>query len=417
MRAMVERVVTAELYRDEVCKPGPCSLCGFIIFAICALRLVINENSTVHQHMLSGQALEEGIDVACDEPAKAAPSKGLVYLSGCHANVTGETTTSAFADFQEVLRQNESHHVRAWVKLRIQHFTRRRRNGWRDVTSDGQLTERTIINNVRLGPYVLEDDLVLKIPGQRIQLVAASWQKQGISPPETQPLYGGWIFNSKTMTYEEDCNCIWAGDTRVFFEAAAPISTMSALGGPSQGLDFKRLGAWESETQVGFNIGLIDPGVVNREEVLVHHLQRVDSRLWMERLGCGLGFFCGMWVFLWPWEAYAVFASADVVACCASCDCCCGGLPCVILVCCSIPPVRSSALRALLITTILVPAICSGAWWGTKSSAWCMAIPAIIIVGPAIAIAGLAWGIQACQKRADEHESSDESNEEIRTPL
>eukprot|EP00930_Biecheleria_cincta_P005711 TRINITY_DN106645_c0_g1_i1.p1 TRINITY_DN106645_c0_g1~~TRINITY_DN106645_c0_g1_i1.p1 ORF type:complete len:1091 (-),score=174.04 TRINITY_DN106645_c0_g1_i1:321-3593(-) len=161
-------------------------------------------------------------DVSCS-PERDVP-RGLVHLS-CLVQLQGEVASARFPGFEDLLPPGVGEKV-AWARLRIQ--ARGADGSWENRDSAGQLTaSMRVTSRVQLGPFTLSKELIERIPNTELQ--APDSRVFGRLRSKQRAQADTSIYNASTMTYDEHCQCLVAGDTRVFIEFA-DAAMISVLG-------------------------------------------------------------------------------------------------------------------------------------------------------------------------------------------
>eukprot|EP00931_Biecheleriopsis_adriatica_P073459 TRINITY_DN47741_c0_g1_i1.p1 TRINITY_DN47741_c0_g1~~TRINITY_DN47741_c0_g1_i1.p1 ORF type:complete len:433 (-),score=37.00 TRINITY_DN47741_c0_g1_i1:64-1362(-) len=282
------------------------SAVGALCFVSIIVTLYYHEIHNVDQHLASDSVESSGRvqEVPCEDhlddgfEGPQAPEYGLIHLAGCNTD-TG--VDAIFPGFDDVLPPGIAGKKYAWAKLRIQHYTESRRRGgsyeWENVDSDGRLTAHTrVAPKVKVGPYSLTDPaLIAKIPELHLKLQPPPWQQHNQPAPiKNQQWFGGdWILNSSSMSYADDCNCLWVSDTRVFITVADPH--FSFLGGACPGWTLCGF-----EDSIGEKIATFEAGTVDAKNMFSLRLGRRDLDLWVSRLTLGFGLGCCFWYMVWP---------------------------------------------------------------------------------------------------------------------
>eukprot|EP00928_Gymnodinium_smaydae_P009043 TRINITY_DN13336_c0_g3_i1.p1 TRINITY_DN13336_c0_g3~~TRINITY_DN13336_c0_g3_i1.p1 ORF type:complete len:418 (+),score=17.86 TRINITY_DN13336_c0_g3_i1:47-1300(+) len=288
--------------------------CGFCLFAFGLTFVYCSELDNVQIHLALDSV--EATEVFCETDANVAPVGSVVHLA-CPFSVEQGGVAAVFEGFEDIVAPSVRRQQYAWTKLQVQHLTpnRRRSSGstWQDVYIDGHLkSEVRTAKTVKVGPYSLADDMILRIPAAApLQIQAPLWQRQGLPAPIEQPSYGTWILNSSTMAYAEDCQCLWAGRTRVLFygsisgnEMVSVIGRASSASSSSASVPHAPIISGASltgnEDVEDAGVGAVELGSVPASTMLADQLSAPDFMLWIRRLVECLMFICAAWCMIWP---------------------------------------------------------------------------------------------------------------------
>lgn len=216
----------------------------------------------------------------------AEPVLGIVHLEGCRAKAIGFQPLSLDSRSLDSLFNKQLLSKRAlWKKLRVQ---QRGVSGWKDVPGEGLVRASVeVAQEVRIGPYNLDAEHVLQLPGKRLPFVEGHARHVQL--------------HDSSWTVGDDALLSSDSKTRVIFEACMLQGRVSLLASATRGAD-----------------GLAWLGDLTQEPHFkaVHGSVAVDSLVGIlsaEQMGwmfaMSLGTFClnfiGVVLVFWPHEVYS----------------------------------------------------------------------------------------------------------------
>eukprot|EP00929_Paragymnodinium_shiwhaense_P108995 TRINITY_DN7534_c0_g1_i5.p1 TRINITY_DN7534_c0_g1~~TRINITY_DN7534_c0_g1_i5.p1 ORF type:complete len:383 (+),score=39.80 TRINITY_DN7534_c0_g1_i5:120-1268(+) len=317
---MLKRLVTHQRVDDDA-KRNPFAVGGgFICFGLFVYLLCSAVHQSVVHHATTEEAGQLVREVPCNWPSQQAPTSGVVHLEDCDIDLPPTAVDAIFEGFEDVVPP-EANMKYAWSRLKIQHLTPQRRRSsreWETVLLDGDLwAEWPTSNGTRVGPYTLDPLVILNIPGKELKLQPPPGQQANQQPPEPviNEASGNWILNSKTMSYSEDCNCLWSGDTRITIEVSLN-QPMSIVAGAAPG---PLLQGWMSAA--GGEVSDVAEGAESADRMLMNKLSNDDFLSKLQLAGFTLGICIGLWVMVWPAD-YDTFCDkykhTDFGRCCST---------------------------------------------------------------------------------------------------
>eukprot|EP00929_Paragymnodinium_shiwhaense_P108994 TRINITY_DN7534_c0_g1_i4.p1 TRINITY_DN7534_c0_g1~~TRINITY_DN7534_c0_g1_i4.p1 ORF type:complete len:377 (+),score=51.26 TRINITY_DN7534_c0_g1_i4:120-1250(+) len=299
---MLKRLVTHQRVDDDA-KRNPFAVGGgFICFGLFVYLLCSAVHQSVVHHATTEEAGQLVREVPCNWPSQQAPTSGVVHLEDCDIDLPPTAVDAIFEGFEDVVPP-EANMKYAWSRLKIQHLTPQRRRAsseWETVWMDGDLQQQWPTSpGTRIGPYTLDPEVIKDLPFKELKLQPPPGKQANQQPPEPviNSSSGNWVLNSKTMSYAEDCNCLWTGDTRVTIEVSVN-TPVSIVAGAAQG---PRLKEWVSAA--GGSVSDVAAGSLSADQLLMNTLSNDEAASKGKCFGVTLIICVSLWMMVWPGDA------------------------------------------------------------------------------------------------------------------
>lgn len=304
---MLKRMVTRKRFQNQLREDTHKGVLlaialGAVFFLVALVFVCYSEGVSARTEALGEVILKKALEMPCDSQDKFS-GPGAIALKGCTVDF-GKTNllNLSFANFDDIIPPDLVGQPVIAKRVRVEHYSRRRKACWKDVGTDGTAASQTwLAETVKVGRYNLTEEMKLgaKLEEKWIDIRPPAWQRTG---GQAKPQTGGWgaVWTMTPEYMSKDNIYLTAGDTRISF-SYKNATFLSVLGYARTGdAGDLELGRWHTGDAFVGEVGRVEAGSLTKAQLVQNLEGEASGWAIVNDLLCGVVAFVGLWMLIWP---------------------------------------------------------------------------------------------------------------------